>query len=116
MRITYVNYEFVDEVKTLTFAEGPGEAGFIMHLHRATWEDDDDVHEVVNGDGDNVLGAINEWRLTDSRLTLAFQHDAADELGFEHRIELDLEQQQAQLDLEELRGHLADILIDVAES
>ena len=112
--MAYVHYEFVDEVETLTLAEGPGEAGLIVHFLRATWEDEDEEHEVVNGDGDNVDGAIRSWRLVDSQLVVELYDDAARQLHLDRRLELDLS--QSTMPMDDVRSHLADILVDVPES
>lgn len=113
VRITYANYEYVDEVMTLTFAEGPGESGVIMHFMRAMWEDESDSHEVVNGDHDNVDGAVMAWRQSGNELHLRFHDVAAAQLGFdpETRLELDLAASQ----VGEVHQRLADILVDVPE-
>jgi hypothetical protein len=113
--ISFINYEFVDGVKTLTLAEGPAEAGLILHLMRATWEDDDDFHHVANAVGTNVVRAISAWRLAEARLVLVFKTQAAEHLGVGRRLELDIAPGSVSLQPDALHEWLTDILIDVPE-
>ncbi|GAA4249696.1 hypothetical protein [Dactylosporangium darangshiense] len=48
MLMSYTHYEFVDDVMKLTLAEGPGEAGTVLHFTRATWDDDGETHVLCN--------------------------------------------------------------------
>lgn len=113
MRLTFAHYEYVDEVHTLTLAEGPGESGTIIHFMRATWEDDADSHEVCNGTHDSADTAVREWTLSDDHLTITLHAQAAAQLGFPAamNLQLDLPDQQRR----EVHEHLAGILIDVPE-
>jgi hypothetical protein len=111
MRVTFANYEYVDEVHTLTLAEGPGEAGTLVHFMRATWEDDRGTHEVCNASHDSVDGAVRAWAWSASALVVAFHEHAAAKLGFPSPMSLQLDMsEQERL---EVRQRLADILIDV---
>jgi Immunity protein 10 len=113
MRVTFARYEYVDEVHTLTLAEGPGESGTLIHLMRATWEDDADHHEVCNTEGISVAKAVRAWTLSNSDLVLTFQDSAAPKLGLPIDMNLDLDLPDPQR--AEIHEHLAQILIDVPE-
>jgi hypothetical protein len=111
VRITFAHYQYVDEVHTLTLAEGPGESGTIIHFMRATWEDDADSHEVCNGTHDCVTTAVRGWTLCGDNLTITLHDQAATELGLPSvtSLHLDLPDQHRL----EVHEHLAGILIDV---
>ncbi len=113
MRMTFAHYEHVDEVHTLTLAEGPGESGTIIHFMRATWEDDADSHEVCNGTHDCAATAVRGWFSYGDHLTITFHDQAAAKLGFPSTMDLQLDLPDEQL--HEVNEHLAGILIDATE-
>lgn len=112
--ITFYRYEFVDEVMTLTLSEKPEEQGLVVHFMHATWEDDSDTHEVANGADDSAETAVVSWSLSDGVLTVEFEPEAADELGFDEEVEFELELPAEAVD--EIRRRLTEILVDVPET
>jgi hypothetical protein len=114
IRIGYANYEFVDEVMTLTLAEGPGEAGWLIHFMRAPWEDDSDIHQVVNADQTSADGAVAQWSFDGHELSFEFWPLAAAELG--SPLYLTLELALSTEERADLVARLDEILIDVPRS
>lgn len=114
VRISYAHFEEVDEVLTLTLAEGPGEDGTMIHFMRALWEDDDDVHQVDNGRHDSVDGAVRSWALAGHVLTVTFHAVAAAQLRYPETTvwELDLDEPA----VDEVHDHLREIMVDVPET
>lgn len=110
MRIRYVHYEYVDEVMTLTLAEGPGESGWLVHFMRPTWEDDSDTHSVVNQQHVSVENAVDTWAVRSGELLIAFHENAAAELGYARSLSLGLDVTSAEQD--ELGTRLDEILVN----
>ncbi|GAA2613592.1 hypothetical protein [Paractinoplanes durhamensis] len=112
--ISFYRYELVDEVMTLTLSEKPEEEGFTVHFMHATWEDDEHTHEVANGSDDSAETAVTAWSIADRVLSVTFEPEAAEELGFDEDLELELELPDA--GIAEVRRRLTEILVDVPES
>jgi hypothetical protein len=114
MRVSYAHFEFVDDVMTLTLAEGPGEAGRIVHFMRAMWEDDSHTHNVTSGSGVSIDSAIRAWHMDGNRLSTSLRETAALKLGFEEQLELELDLAGDQV--AEVHERLTEILVDVSET
>ena len=114
MRISYAKFEEVDEVLTLTLAEGPGENGATIHFMRALWEDDDDVHQVDNGRHESVDAAVRSWTLDGHLLTVTFHEAAAAQLRCPETTVWELDLDDAAVG--EVHAHLREILVDVPET
>jgi len=112
--MSYTHYAFVDDVMTLTLAEGPGEAGTVLHFVRAAWDDDNKTHEVRNGRGEPVESAVREWRMTAGRLTIDLHEVPAARLGIGPRLDLTVDAPPQRV--ARVYRALADILLDVPES
>jgi hypothetical protein len=112
--MSYTHYVFIDDVMTLTLAEGPGEAGTVLTFMRATWDDDGKTHEVCNGRRECVEAAVREWRMTGGRLQIDLHEVPAARLGLGPRLDLTVDAPPQRV----ARVHraLADILLDVPET
>lgn len=114
MQVSYAYYEFVDDVMTLTLAEGPGEAGQVVHFMRAAWEDDSHTHNITSGSGASIDSAVRAWHIDGSRLSTILKETAAMKLGLEERLEFELDLAVDQV--AEVHERLTEILVDVEET
>jgi hypothetical protein len=112
--MSYTHYAFVDDVMTLTLAEGPGEAGIVLQFMRATWDDDGKTHEVCNGRRECVEAAVREWRMTGGRLQIDLHEVPAARLGVGPRLDLTVDAPPQRV--ARVYRALADILLDVPET
>ncbi|WP_426503963.1 hypothetical protein ACPPVO_40975 [Dactylosporangium sp. McL0621] len=109
--MSYTHYEHVDDVMSLTLAEGPGESGTVLRFMRGTWEAE--PHEVSNGDRACVESAVRGWRMTGERLEIELHDVPAAQLGVGP--DLDLTVDAAPPRVSRVHRALADILLDVPE-
>ncbi|MFI5910324.1 hypothetical protein [Dactylosporangium sp. NPDC051541] len=109
--MSYTHYEFVDDVMTLTLAEGPGESGTVLRFTRGPWERE--PHEVANGARERVESAVRGWRMTGERLEIELHDVPAAQLGLGPLLELTVD--AAPPRVSRVHRALADILLDVPE-
>jgi len=109
--MSYTHYAFVDDVMTLTLAEGPGERGTVLRFIRGTWEAE--PHEVSSGGRAGVESAVRGWRMTGERLEIELHDVPAVQLGIGPELELTLD--AAPPRVSRVHRALADILLDVPE-
>ncbi|WP_433204202.1 hypothetical protein ACQP00_35500 [Dactylosporangium sp. CS-047395] len=109
--MSYTRYEFIDDVMTLTLAEGPGETGTVLRFKRGTWEAE--PHEVSSGVGERVESAVRRWRMTGERLEIELHDVPAAQLGLGPHLELTVD--AAPPRVSRVHRALADILLDVPE-
>jgi hypothetical protein len=91
MLMQYVKLEEIDDVLTLTFAQGPGESGFILNVMRpvpgsdsGAFEPELETYTLVTGDQDCICeGGIHEWSMDGRNLTLSLTDEAAQALGID---------------------------------
>lgn len=97
MRIRYVTIEEVDAVLTVTFAEGPGEQGFLLHVMRAVPDEEGSFdmelenYELANAAHDVVEGGVAYWSLAGNALRLSLTADAAAELRVAQDLSFELD-------------------------
>ncbi|RKR91827.1 hypothetical protein BDK92_6249 [Micromonospora pisi] len=101
-RVTEVICSEVDAVLTLSLRDGLDRVVEFLFWY------DFDAHEVINGDGVVVYGAVSSWRLTRRDLYLEYSARSAARLGFPrlHHLRLDLSDEQ----FAEVRAALVEII------